>query len=1098
SVPVASAINGQFIFCEDTLYFPYSLISLPGSTITWFLNGDTISSGVDNDTIFLVWDSAGIFSLQTYEITVNGCVDSLYDTVTVYKTPNTSAISGDTSICFYPSDSQLYFVNGLPGSTYQWIITGGSVISTPPGDDSVIVIWDSVGAWNITVIETSVDSCIGAPVILNGNTWQVPVASSINGQFIFCEDSLYFPYTLISLPGSTITWFLNGDTISSGVDNDTIFFVWDSAGIFALQTYEITVNGCVDSLYDTVTVYKTPNTSAISGDTSICFYPSDSQLYFVSGLPGSTYQWIVTGGSVVSAPPDDDSVIVVWDSVGAWNITVIETSVDSCVGAPVTLNGNTWQVPVAPAINGQFIFCEDTPYFPYTLISLSGSTITWFLNGDTISSGVDNDTIFLVWDSAGVFLLQSLEITINNCTDTLSATVNVFNTPDASTISGDTSICFYQGASYLYYLNGLPWSTYQWNVTGGSIVSLPQDADSVWIIWDTIGSWNITLIETSVDACIGDTLFLSGNTWSVPVASAINGQFIFCEDTLYFPYSLISLPGSTITWFLNGDTISSGVDNDTISFVWDSAGIFIISVTEITVNSCSDSLSDTVVVTDVPEKLPIYGDTVICFIPGDSFLYYINGFQGSTYQWIVTNGVIVSAPLNNDSVIITWDTLGSGTILVIETSASNCTGDTNLLNVSINEIPSADSIGDDFELCQFSKSETYSLNGLPGSYYLWNIPGGFNIVDDSSSQVTVDWDSSGQFIITVLEVSSAGCISDTIDSLVIVHPAPQTSPINGALAVCPPYNFNEMYYVTGFDSSLFTWSVTGGVIVSGQGNDTVYVNWDTTGAGIISVIETTKDSCTSGQVTALNIILDSPVLPLNVVTDKFDNDRVIDLNWEMINNGGFSDSLSVFRRIHFPVAGWDSVTRVLSADGLFTDINVETHYYSYEYKLQSKNACDRNISSLVHNSILLGASNNESEKTISLVWNHYYGWQSGVDRYELWRKLDNEADYSYYRNMNLDTAAVLEDGKAGFLHCFRIVAYQGGGSWLSWSNDTCVTFQHQIVIPTAISPDGNGFNDVWKIDDIDMYPNCDIEIYNRWGEKIEVIRGNMTIIRNVK
>ncbi|MBI2967611.1 MAG: hypothetical protein HYY40_07340, partial [Bacteroidetes bacterium] len=391
--PVATFITGNFIFCEDTPYFPYTLISLSGSTITWFLNGDTISSGVDNDTIFLVWDSAGIFEISVTEVTANYCTESLRDTVTVYKTPETSLIAGDTSICWYPADSQLYFVSGLPGSTYQWIVTGGSVVSTPPDGDSVIVVWDSVGAWNITVIETSIDSCVGAPVTLNGNTWQVPVASAINGQFIFCEDIPYFPYTLISLPGAIITWFLNGDTISSGVDNDTIYLVWDSAGIFTLQTYEITVNGCVDSLYDTVTVYKTPNTSAISGDTSICFYPSDSQLYFVSGLPGSVYQWIVTGGSVVSAPPDDDSIIVVWDSVGTWSITVIETSVDSCVGAPITLNGNTWQVPVASSINGQFIFCEDTPYFPYTLISLSGSTITWFLNGDTISSGVDNDTI---------------------------------------------------------------------------------------------------------------------------------------------------------------------------------------------------------------------------------------------------------------------------------------------------------------------------------------------------------------------------------------------------------------------------------------------------------------------------------------------------------------------------------------------------------------------------------------------------------------------------------------------------------------------------------------------------------------------------------
>jgi gliding motility-associated-like protein len=39
-------------------------------------------------------------------------------------------------------------------------------------------------------------------------------------------------------------------------------------------------------------------------------------------------------------------------------------------------------------------------------------------------------------------------------------------------------------------------------------------------------------------------------------------------------------------------------------------------------------------------------------------------------------------------------------------------------------------------------------------------------------------------------------------------------------------------------------------------------------------------------------------------------------------------------------------------------------------------------------------------------------------------------------------------------------------------------------IPNAFTPDGDGFNDTWQIEMIELYPEAIIEIYNRWGELI--------------
>jgi gliding motility-associated-like protein len=44
--------------------------------------------------------------------------------------------------------------------------------------------------------------------------------------------------------------------------------------------------------------------------------------------------------------------------------------------------------------------------------------------------------------------------------------------------------------------------------------------------------------------------------------------------------------------------------------------------------------------------------------------------------------------------------------------------------------------------------------------------------------------------------------------------------------------------------------------------------------------------------------------------------------------------------------------------------------------------------------------------------------------------------------------------------------------------------QNCLTIPTAISPNGDGKNDTWRIPGIEYYPEAVIEIYNRWGDLV--------------
>lgn len=63
---------------------------------------------------------------------------------------------------------------------------------------------------------------------------------------------------------------------------------------------------------------------------------------------------------------------------------------------------------------------------------------------------------------------------------------------------------------------------------------------------------------------------------------------------------------------------------------------------------------------------------------------------------------------------------------------------------------------------------------------------------------------------------------------------------------------------------------------------------------------------------------------------------------------------------------------------------------------------------------------------------------------------------------------------------YTLTAYSADGC--STEAKTQVVIKQSLYMPTAFTPNGDNQNDYWEIKNSNLYPNCEVRIYNRWGQ----------------
>ena len=595
--------------------------------------------------------------------------------------------------------------------------------------------------------------------------------------------------------------------------------------------------------------------------------------YYTTDAGMTNYIWTVSPGGVITAGgTGNESVTVTWTSTGAKTVSVNYTNGNGCTAAaPTAYNVTVNPLPV-PTISGNASACITSTGNVYTSeVGMTG--YTWSVSaGGTITAGggVNDNSVTITWNTAGAQSVSVNYINGNGCTaaspTVYPVTVNPLPVP---TITGNASVC--QNSTGNVYSTEAGMTAYTWAVSVGGTVTGGGGANdnTVTISWGTTGPQSVSVIYTNGNGCTAPAATVYPVTVNVLPVPTITGPAPVCRNEPGNVYTTeASMTNYIWTVSAGGIITAGGNGTNSVTITWTVAGAQSVSVNYNNANGCTAATPTVYPVTVNPLPVPtITGNAAACVNSTGNTYTTEPGMSG--YTWVVPAGGSITSggTATDNSVTVTWTTIGLKTITVNYVDGFGCTATSaTAYNVTVNSLP-APAITGNAAACASSAGNLYTTEASMTNY-LWNISAGGAVTaggTPADNSVTVTWITPGPQTVSVNYTNSNGCTaaSATVKP-VTVNPLPVPI-ITGPSAPCQ--NSTGNVYTTEIGMANYIWTVSaGGTITAGgtTSNNVVVVTWNTTGPQTVSVVYTNGNGCTAAAATVYPVNVN--VLPVPTIS----------------------------------------------------------------------------------------------------------------------------------------------------------------------------------------------------------------------------------------
>lgn len=576
------------------------------------------------------------------------------------------------------------------------------------------------------------------------------------------------------------------------------------------------------------------------------------QTYYVTPtIPGFTYAWTVTGGSI--ANPSANPGVITWGASSTGYIQVIVTN-GSCrdtIRKQVCL----LDAPTAIINFSPNPVCKGTPV-NFTGINSIGAVSYYWNFGDGTSSTLPTPPPH-IYNTAGTY---TVILTVSNstggssanggeprtcgCKDTAMVVLTVSNTQgiDIHTDNCKKMLCYGDTIKYCTSTTGC--SPLQWVTRGGRIIS-GQGTTCITVVWDSASVYPTTVtLNTTCPGTCGNSA-----TLNVPVlypSLPIQGPLTVCpgSGTSYF---LPALPGTFYKWTLSGGGTIAGYDSNhnVININWNNfpspGGPYTLTCNYN--NPYSGCSGSSTIQINVRPPFTLFGPSQACV--GQTFSYCATG-PVATWTYLPATGftaVASGASCQN----ITWNVANNYTITATPVTPANFCSLPAILNVIVKDTPALNNIVGPLVVCP-GQNTMYSISSnMNAGIFNWNITGGTIVQQYGAHNDSILVTFSGSGTLNVMQTVN-GCSSSpkTINVTTVGVPAAPT----GNNSVC--IDAVETYTVAGpIPPGGFTFSLSNPSLGSiiGQTANTVQVQWN--GGPVTAICNVCVSSCGGGPVCLL-------------------------------------------------------------------------------------------------------------------------------------------------------------------------------------------------------------------------------------------------------
>jgi gliding motility-associated-like protein len=964
-------------------------------------------------------------------------------------------------------------LNGDPGTRVPGNPTGTSIVAGASGTVTGTFVYattcDAARATPYDVAITVKDNgCAGKTIaeVLHITVTKPRGPATISGDQLVCGLNATRSYTASGGTASQISWRVVGGTIVGSPTANPVQVQWGGAGTGLVVARGVTKYGCLtDSVVQNITISQTATLTA-TGNLTIC--------------QGSSTTLTVTGGTAPYTASGGPSVIT---GPGPITVSPTITTTYTITGAAAPNScGATGQVTVtvlpAPAANvgpatpaicsGGAVAIGAPP--------VAGSTYNWSPSTGLSSTTVANPTVTLTNTSATptTITYTLTETNTNGCQATNKVTVTV-NPPPVAQAGAALTIC--AGGSAQLGAAPVAGYTYSWSpATGLSSATVANPTVTLTNSTSGLITQTYTLTVTnSATTCVGTANVVV--TVSPPLVAVPGPAVAICSGGSA-QLGAAPVAGYTYSWSPATGLSSSTVANPTVMLTNTTGAVTTQTYTLTITNAANCTGTATVAVTVNPLPVVTPGSALTA-CSGSPVQLGATPVAGYTYSWAPATG-LSSSTAANPTVTLTNTTAANTTqtyTLTVTNSATGCIN-TGTVVVTVNPAVTAGTISASQTVCPGTTpapfTSTAGASGGPGTYtYQWE-----SSPDNSTWTAIVGATSLGYApgpvtTATYYRRQATAATCGTVYSNVV---AVQLQPVLvSGVALAPPpaqcagtaFTFTPTPTNAG-TAPTYRWFVNRILVATGPTYSATTLR---DGDQVQVELTPTVGFCASGPATAaitisltpvatpavtMTLQTALPVCPGEAITfslDKATNPGPSPLyQWQVDGKDVAGATSPVFTST--TLRDGQIVTLVLRAAtpcGPLTAVSA-----------------GRSVSISPEADVDAGPDKTimEGEQVV----------------------LEGKASGSYpvtwtpLLTLNFVGGNILQPIASPTVTTTYTLS-AGTGNCAD-SSPVTVTVTPRVRIPTAISPNGDGQDDTWQIDNIGSYTGNHVLVFNRWGSKI--------------